>query len=111
MNGRWTIGGSQTLSSTNFPNFNFRKRSMCPKGTCSSSGKRGALYTLVGSTGKDWCGCRLVHVYHSSKLKEGGEASPQEKKCTSSISLPVMFHVKEAVYAYDKDKSEMSSAA
>jgi len=108
MNGRWTIGGSHTLSSTNFPNF--RKRSMCPKGICS--GKRGALYTLVTSTGRDWCDCRLVHVYHSSKLKEVEKAPVQEKQCTPVSSspevetpTPIMFTVKETVYAYDKGKS------
>ena len=103
MNGRWAIGGSQTINS-------FRKRSMCPKGYCSSSGKRGALYTLIASAGTDWCDCRLLHVYHSSKLKEVEKAPVQEKKHTP-VSSPegemptLMFIVNEIVYAYDKGKS------
>ena len=103
MNGRWSIGGAQTLNLTNSLS-NFRKRSMCPKGrdvSTSNFGKRGALYTLFGSTGVDWCDCKIVHVHHSNAEKAPQVSSSPKKKTPK----PVIFTVKEPVYAYDKSKS------
>jgi len=103
MNGRWSIGGAQTLNLTNSLS-NFRKRSMCPKGrdvSTSNFGKRGALYTLIGSTGVDCCDCKIVHVHHSNAEKAPQVSSSPKKKTPK----PVIFTVKEPVYAYDKSKS------
>jgi len=101
MNGRWSIGGAQTLNSTNSLS-NFRKRSIGLKGrdvSNSSSGKRGALYTLIGPTGVDWSDCKIVHVYHSEQAPQVSSSPKNE------TPKPVIFTVKEPVYAYDKSKS------
>lgn len=102
--GSWTIGGAHTVNSTN-SRHNIRKRSTCPKGRDASKGslaKRGALYTLIGSTG-DWLDCKILHVYQSKdgKAPQVKVASQHEKE----TARPVIFAIKENVYAYDKGKS------
>jgi len=107
MDGRWSSGGTHTLNFTNSDSFqSYRKRSLCPKGrdvSNASLGKRGTLCTLVGSMGKDWCDCKILHVYNSKagKTTQASSSSPSKKE----TPRPVTFAIKEYVYAYDKSKS------
>lgn len=105
MDGTWSIGGTQTIHFTNsLQNKKYRKRSLCPKGRGVSNarlGKRGTLYTLIGSMEEDWRDCRIIHVYNSKAGKAPQVSSlPKEKPIG-----PVTFAIKEFVYAYDKRKS------
>ena len=89
MDGRWTIGGCQTLNLTD-SRFTFQKRSVCPKGQNASKGsfaKRGTLYTLVGEKG-DWLDCKILHVYHlkSQITNSTNTPRPSVKTNTSNLS-------------------------
>lgn len=117
LDGRWAAAGSPNKSGGLRKRFISRKL----KDKCGSNGKSGAIYSLVGETGTDWIDCRVLHIYscQSPKLERSEKSpaqekldtavcSPTEEKCSLDHNKPtpvITFTLKEAVYAYDKNKS------